>query len=206
MPVSDKSRPLSIASRFAGRDALWTARKQADQNNPDAMNNQPKPVDAEIRSLALQLRLDIGLLLQEIKWALGEERINRVTPPYDQFRKWSRERDGLNSFWHFANTQIGSQLSPDEVHDMWTCIELTLDSRRRRSFSFQDYLMIAMVSDQQCEYCRRRPPEVTLEIDHIVPVSKGGSESALNLRFLCQFHNRSRGNRFHWADVWRRMS
>src|ERR1700688_1376264 len=118
------------------------------------MRNQPIIVDTEIRSLALQLRLDVGLLFQEIKWALGEERINRVTPTYDQFRIWSRERDGLNCFWEFANLQIGTQLSPDEVHDIWNCIELTLVARTRRAFSFQDYLMIAIRSDQQCEYCR----------------------------------------------------
>lgn len=169
------------------------------------MKTQLIPADAEIRSLALQLRLDLGLLFQEIKWALGEQRINRVTPAYDQFRLWSRERDGLNCFWEFANIQIGIELSPDEIHDIWACIELTLVARRRKAFSFQDYLMIAIRSEQRCEYCRKGPPDVTLEIDHIVPVSKGGSESALNLRFLCQYHNRSRGNRFHWADIWRRM-
>ena len=169
------------------------------------MRDQPIPVDAEIRRLALQLRLDLGLLFQEIKWALGEIRINRVAPTFDQFRNWSRERDGLNCFWDFANLQIGTQLSPDEVRDIWACVELTLVARKRRAFKFQDYLMIAIRSDQRCEYCRRGPPEVTLEIDHIVPVSKGGSESALNLRFLCQYHNRSRGNHFHWADVWRRV-
>jgi len=77
------------------------------------MNNVSLPIDAEIRALALQLHLDLGLLFQEIKWALGEERINRATPTYDQFREWSRERDGLNRFWEFANLQIGTELLPD---------------------------------------------------------------------------------------------
>lgn len=162
-------------------------------------------VAKEIERLAHQLQLDLGLLFYEIQWALGEERINRVTPTYDQFRTWSRQSDGLHAFWAFANQLLGVPLSQDEVHDIWACIELTLEARRRRPFAFQDYLMIAIRSDQRCEYCRRHPPEVTLEIDHILPVSKGGSESALNLRFLCQYHNRSRGNRFRWADVWRRM-
>jgi hypothetical protein len=168
------------------------------------MGNQSIFLDGEISGLASQLRLDLGLLFQEIKWALGEERINLVTPSYDQFRNWSRERDGLNRFWEYANLHVATPLSPDDVHDIWACIELTLGARQRKAFGFQDYLMIAIRSDQQCEFCRKRPPEVTLEIDHIVPVSKGGSESALNLRFLCQHHNRSRGNRFHWADIWRR--
>ena len=164
------------------------------------------PARDEIKRIAFQLGLDLGVLLEEIRWALGEERINHVTPTYDQFRLWSRERDGLNRFWEFANLQIDTPLSAEEAHDIWDCIDLTLVARRRKAFTFQDYLMIAIKSDQACEICGKRPPDVTLEIDHIVPVSKGGTDSALNLRFLCQYHNRSRGNRFHWADVWRRFS
>jgi len=63
--------------------------------------------------------------------------------------------------------------------------------------------MIAVHSEQKCAFCGKRPPEVCLEIDHILPVSKGGSDVHYNLRFLCQHCNRSRGNRFRWADVWR---
>ncbi len=152
-----------------------------------------------------QLGLDINLLMHEIKWALGEERINRLTPGYDQFREWTRQRDGLYQFWGFANRKLGVELRQDEVEDIWDCIHLTLSARRRKVLTFQDYLMIAIRSDQKCAFCYKRPPEVSLEIDHILPVSRGGSDLALNLRFLCQLHNRSRGNRFRWADVWRNL-
>ncbi|MBE3064142.1 MAG: HNH endonuclease [Spirochaetes bacterium] len=66
--------------------------------------------------------------------------------------------------------------------------------------------MLAVRSEPLCEYCGKGPPEVSLDIDHILPVSKGGSNTPANLRFLCQHHNRSRGNRFRWADVWRRSA
>ena len=104
------------------------------------------PVDTGIRTLALQLRLDLGLLFQETKWALGEERINHVTPTYDQFRIWSRERDGLNLFWEFANLQLGTtaiifnpssadlnsyQESTDECHKSLTSFPLALNHFRR---------------------------------------------------------------------------
>jgi hypothetical protein len=157
----------------------------------------------EIRHLANQLDMGIDLVFQEIKWALGEERINRVTPTYEQFQEWFRQRDGLLQFWHFANMKLGSELTQEEAHDLWECIDLTLNAQKRRAFSFQDYLMVAIRSEQKCVICSRRPPEISLEIDHILPASKGGSNSPFNLRFLCQYHNRSRGNRFRWADVWR---
>jgi hypothetical protein len=157
----------------------------------------------DIATLSQQLRLDTSLLYKEIYWALGEERINRVTPTETQFRQWKRSRDGLMQFWAFANDQLGCELAQDEARDIWECIDLSLRTHQRRAFLFQDYLMIAVHSDQCCDICKKRPPEVKLDIDHILPCSHGGTEVLLNLRFLCAQHNRSRGNRFRWADVWR---
>ncbi len=108
-------------------------------------------------------------------------------------------------FWRFANSKLQAALQPEEVRDIWDCIVLTIETRRRRAFTFQDYLMIAVHSEQACAFCGKRPPEVPLEIDHILPLSKGGSDLYYNLRFLCQRCNRSRGNRFRWADVWRHI-
>ena len=170
---------------------------------PNRKTVSPPQLEAQIEALALQLGLDINLVLHEIIWALGEARIDSVTPSVEQFRKWSRQSDGLHKFWSFANETLGTVIAEDDVRDIWQCVELTFSKRRRKSFSFQDYLMIAVRSEQKCNICGKSPPDVTLEIDHILPVSKGGTDNALNLRFLCLHHNRSRGNRFRWADVWR---
>lgn len=156
----------------------------------------------DISALAQQLGLDTSLLYREILWALGEERINRVTPTEAQFREWRRNNDGLMQFWSFANQLLGCTIDQEDAKDIWECINMTLHTHERQAFSFQDYLMIAAHSDQACAVCNRRPPEVNLDIDHILPISRGGTEKALNLRFLCEMHNRSRGNRFRWADVW----
>lgn len=147
--------------------------------------------------------MDVSSVTLELYWALGEERINRVTPEPTQFHEWRRQKDGLFKFWGYANSKLAVPLSADEVHDIWDCIDLTLTKRVRRAFTFQDYLIIAVRADQKCYICNRRPPEVALHIDHILPVSRGGTDAHFNLRFLCQFHNISRGNRFRWADVWR---
>ena len=36
-----------------------------------------------------------------------------------------------------------------------------------------------------CQYCGKRPPEVVLHLDHIVPVSKGGQDDDENLITSC---------------------
>ena len=46
-----------------------------------------------------------------------------------------------------------------------------------------------------CQYCGASAPEVILEIDHIKPVSKGGTDDILNLVTSCRDCNRGKTNR-----------
>jgi len=43
-----------------------------------------------------------------------------------------------------------------------------------------------------CQYCGRRPPEVVLELDHIHPRAKGGSDDLTNLITACWDCNRGK--------------
>lgn len=42
----------------------------------------------------------------------------------------------------------------------------------------------------KCAICGSRK---NLEYDHIIPVSKGGSNTSRNIELLCEEHNRSKG-------------
>lgn len=47
----------------------------------------------------------------------------------------------------------------------------------------------------QCVYCGNRPPSVLLEVDHIIPVSKGGLNQIENLVTSCFNCNRGKSNK-----------
>lgn len=44
-----------------------------------------------------------------------------------------------------------------------------------------------------CSYCGRRAPDVRLEVDHVHPRSKGGSDHPSNLKTACFDCNRGKG-------------
>lgn len=46
-----------------------------------------------------------------------------------------------------------------------------------------------------CQYCGRSCEEAELEIEHIIPVSKGGNNDIRNLATACRACNRSKGAR-----------
>ena len=45
-----------------------------------------------------------------------------------------------------------------------------------------------------CQYCGKKPPEVMLEIDHLKPVSKNGTNDINNLVTSCFDCNRGKSN------------
>jgi hypothetical protein len=47
--------------------------------------------------------------------------------------------------------------------------------------------------DFTCAYCGRRPPEVTLEVDHIIPRAEGGTNDPENLTTACWDCNHGKG-------------
>ena len=51
-----------------------------------------------------------------------------------------------------------------------------------------------------CRYCGRKTPEVILEVDHIVPVSKGGTNDLNNLITSCRDCNRGKGADFEQGE------
>lgn len=47
--------------------------------------------------------------------------------------------------------------------------------------------------DFTCLYCGRKPPDVTLEVDHLIPRSQGGTDDPENLYTSCWDCNRGKG-------------
>lgn len=45
-----------------------------------------------------------------------------------------------------------------------------------------------------CTYCGRKPPEVSLQIDHIHPKSKGGQNTEINFTTSCKECNLGKGD------------
>jgi hypothetical protein len=68
-----------------------------------------------------------------------------------------------------------------------------MESQRRVTVSKSLRFEIFKRDRFTCQYCGRQPPQVILEIDHVVPSSKGGLENTNNLVTACFDCNRGKG-------------
>jgi 5-methylcytosine-specific restriction enzyme A len=67
--------------------------------------------------------------------------------------------------------------------------------KRSRSIPLSVRLDVLTRDGYKCVYCGRNSQQIDLEIDHIIPYSKGGSNQIDNLQSLCFDCNRGKGAR-----------
>jgi len=64
---------------------------------------------------------------------------------------------------------------------------------RRTSISLKKRIFVLERDNYTCRKCGRKASEGRLEVDHIIPVSKGGTDELNNLQTLCFECNRGKG-------------
>ncbi|QDL08452.1 HNH endonuclease [Brasilonema octagenarum UFV-E1] len=69
-------------------------------------------------------------------------------------------------------------------------------SKRSRHIPASVRVSVLHKDGYKCVFCGRSSQQVQLEVDHIVPFSKGGSNDLNNLQTLCTDCNRGKGARF----------
>jgi 5-methylcytosine-specific restriction enzyme A len=71
----------------------------------------------------------------------------------------------------------------------------TIEEKPSRYIPLSTRVDILSRDGYKCVFCGRNSKEVTLEIDHIIPFSGGGSNQSDNLQTLCFDCNRGKGAR-----------
>lgn len=73
---------------------------------------------------------------------------------------------------------------------------LQKEAPKRNSLSLRIQWDVLKKDNYRCVKCGARPPDVRLEIDHKIPISKGGGNSLENLQTLCDICNQGKSDRF----------
>ena len=70
-----------------------------------------------------------------------------------------------------------------------------LNRHRRRALgkiNSSEWIAKVMMLGNRCQFCAKTEPEVKITIDHIIPVSKGGTNHIDNLQPLCMHCNQTK--------------
>ena len=94
------------------------------------------------------------------------------------------------------------QISTNKIYQIFQLIKEREEHRRSKEYqrnilsSSMRYNVLKR-NNFRCQICGRSAQDgVTLEVDHIIPISKGGKTEYSNLRTLCKDCNRGKSNKF----------
>jgi 5-methylcytosine-specific restriction endonuclease McrA len=97
-------------------------------------------------------------------------------------------------------------INKGENHPNWKGgIELKLVSNRNYralkknavgTFSLEEWVLLKVQYGNKCPRCNKNEPDIKLTVDHIIPLSKGGSNLIENIQPLCVSCNSYKSNRY----------
>lgn len=173
--------------RKNNRDAYLEARRANWQKNKDSLNAARRTPEKRERSNELRRKKRAADPEPERQRARAYRAKNR-----DKARAWHRrwyEKHGANWYPEYR------RLNPERVRDM---------NHRRRAATKdpcgETLDRIAAILSLPCAYCGS---DENIEVDHIVPLSRGGEHVPENLAPACQRCNRSKHNKLlsEWKGV-----
>lgn len=110
--------------------------------------------------------------------------------------------DELRRFRDLLRERTGRSWSLPDTKALLGRVKGERSSHAREPIPPEEALLLKLSSPLVCTRCGKRPPEVVLHMDHIVPASKGGPSNRQNLQFLCASCNLKKSNKREVGEPW----
>ena len=159
--------------------------------------NQPTRVEALLTCLGI----DPDSFSLFLEWALSEQLV-KVLSSDIRDQSFFDQPDSLKEFRDHLRRRTGRTWSVHDLNLLYDAVKKQFERHYRESISYGEYLKLLWTAPHRCAKCGKEPPEATLHIDHVIPVSLGGPSERHNLQFLCVTCNLKKSNKLEGGKPW----
>lgn len=122
----------------------------------------------------------------------NQERGNRHNPV--QARVYARKYKRTHVEWNRRQSSLYTRRHPDKVRQ-WTNQRRATLAKAEGHVTITEFWQLCEESGWLCHYCHGALTRATATMDHVIPLSKGGTNLLSNIVLACRACNASKGNR-----------
>jgi 5-methylcytosine-specific restriction endonuclease McrA len=137
-----------------------------------------------------------------VAWALCEHLVVMLAAHPEFTASFFARADSMRMFRDTLHDRTSRKWSQSDYESLYARVKLQTQTHDRHPVKYEEFIKLLWQVPLQCAFCARKPPEVVLHIDHIVPVSLGGKSLRVNLQFLCAEHNLRKSNKREEGKPW----
>lgn len=123
----------------------------------------------------------------------------KTIKPASEFNKHSETTDRLDSWCRACNRISQKQWEAQNPNIRNQATQVSNALRRARyygasgRFTRPEWKSLCEKYDNRCLCCGKSEPEISLTVDHVIPLSQGGANTIENIQPLCWQCNRQKG-------------
>jgi hypothetical protein len=155
-----------------------------------------------VQALLEALGLDADSFWRFLEWALCEHLVSALGTAKEIGPDFFSRVDALREFRDLLGAKTRRTWSRHDLDLFFDRVKMQKIKQYRSPVRYEEYLKLLWQVPWECAKCHRRPPDVTLHVDHVIPASRGGSSKRINLQFLCSEDNLRKSNQREVTKSW----
>lgn len=131
------------------------------------------------------------LIVKKISPILQESILSSIRPKDEVILKWKFTEEGMSEYIKYMESKFNTMPNRHSIQAIWNFFN------KKKVMSRNKSLIKKFKDDNRntiCSHCGTT--KGTFHVDHIVPLSKGGLDSIINLQYLCDTCNAKKSNVF----------
>lgn len=164
--------------------------------------SMPHPNPDRIRLLLACVGIDPDSFASFLEWALTEYLVYILLQSVRNQPGFFAKPDALKAFRQQLTQRTSRTWNTMDLDALYQRVHREAETHYRQPVTYEDYLRLLWQVPNECAFCHRKPPDVTLHIDHIIPASRGGTSRRPNLQLLCAEHNLDKSNHLEVSGPW----